>query len=64
MQVRRVIESSIALTLGPPTEGFYDAAVTDAVKFESRKANDTPAPLEPQTKVCPKGLCVKTMLGD
>ncbi|EKK04650.1 hypothetical protein RBSH_00030, partial [Rhodopirellula baltica SH28] len=46
------------------TEGFYDTAVTEAVEFESRTTNDTPARLEVQRKVCPKGLCVKTMLCD
>ena len=45
-----------SVDLVPTTEGFYDTAPNEAVEFESRTANDTPAPLEVQRKVCPKGL--------
>ena len=49
------------IDVGRPTEGLYDTALNEAVEFESRTANDTAAPLEPQTKVC-RRPSVKTML--
>ena len=50
-------------TVGHITEGFYDTALNEANNVGTT-GNCTKASPRCQTrKVCPKGLCVKTMLG-
>ena len=56
-QIARRCAAESRLTI----QGF--TAPNEAVEFELRKANDTPARFEPQTKVC-RRPSVKTMLAD